>query len=341
MTDTIQAAPPSPQRILQTLGAFHQTAALRAAIHLDLFTTLADGYSDAPAIAGRVGASEKGTRVLCDSLVVMGFLTKSGDRYGLTAESAAFLSTRLPAYLGSVARFLVDDPELVRAFEDLTAVVRKGGAVFSDEGTVSRDNPVWITFARSMAPMMAMPAELLARRLGADTDQPTEVLDIAAGHGLYGLAFARHNPRARVTAVDWPRVLEVALENAARAGVTDRYRTVPGSAFEVDFGGVYDTVLLTNFLHHFDVPTCEGLLRRLHAVTRPGGRAVAVEFVPNDDRVSPPNDAMFSLIMLATTAHGDAYTYAEYHRMFRSAGFTRCELIELEPLPQRVVVAHR
>src|SRR5207253_3604413 len=92
-----------------------------------------------------------------------------------------------------------------------------------------------------------------------------KILDIAAGHGLYGLAFAKRNPKAEVTAVDWANVLEVAKENAQAAGVSDRYHTRAGSAFDVDYGNGYDLVLLTNFLHHFDPPTCEMLLRKVRS----------------------------------------------------------------------------
>src|SRR4029077_19928661 len=76
-------APPSPVRIFQTLGAYNQTAALKAAIELDLFTAVAEQHRTIADIAPRIGASEKGTRVLCDSLVVMGFLSKSGSTYEL------------------------------------------------------------------------------------------------------------------------------------------------------------------------------------------------------------------------------------------------------------------
>ena len=99
------------------------------------------------------------------------------------------------------------------------------------------------------------------------------VLDIAAGHGLFGIEIAKQNPQAHVTGLDWAPVLRVALENARKAGVHDRYDMLPGSAFEVDFGGPYDAVLLTNFLHHFDQPTCVGLLQKVHAALRPGGNA--------------------------------------------------------------------
>jgi hypothetical protein len=96
---------------------------------------------------------------------------------------------------------------------------------------------------------------------------------------------------------------------------------LPGSAFEVDFGGPYDAVLLTNFLHHFDQPACVGLLRKVHGALRPGGRAATLEFVPNEDRVSPPMPAAFSMTMLTSTAAGDAYTLSELTAMYHQAGF--------------------
>jgi 2-polyprenyl-3-methyl-5-hydroxy-6-metoxy-1,4-benzoquinol methylase len=330
--------PPNPARIFRTLTAFHETAALKAGIELELFTAIAEGHATVGDLAKRIGASEKGTRVLCDSLVVMEFLTKQDGRYGLAKDTAVFLDKRSPAYLGASSEFLVDESQRTGAYELLTEAVRKGGAAFSEEGTVSRENPVWLTFARTMAPIMAPAAQLLAGRVGGGSG-PLSVLDIAAGHGLFGIAFASRNPQAIVTGVDWKFVLDAALENATAAGVIDRYRTIPGSAFEVDFGGPYDVTLLTNFLHHFDEDTCVGLLTRLHAATKPGGTVAILEFVPNADRVTPPWDALFALIMLASTGHGDAYTFDDLARMCRKAGYEDAELITLDPLPQRVVTA--
>src|SRR5262249_15831566 len=148
---------------------------------------------------------------------------------------------------------------------DLAAVVRKGGTVMGPEGTVAPDNPMWVEFARAMVPMMAMPAEFIAGVIGADAGANWKVLDIAAGHGIFGITIARRNRNARIAALDWAKVLEVAKENAQKTGVADRYETIVGNAFEVDFGSGYHVVLLTNFLHHFDPPTCEKLLRKVHA----------------------------------------------------------------------------
>ena len=331
---------PSPALFFETINAYQRTQSLKGAIELDLFTAIAEGANTAPALARRCDASERGIRILCDYLVVIEFLTKDENRYGLTVDSEVFLNRNSPAYLGNAVKFL-SSAELTGGFNDVAAIVRKGGTLIGEEGTISTENPIWVEFARSMSSLMALPAELLAKLIDADNGEKCRVLDIAAGHGLFGITIAKHNPQAEVVAVDWPLVLEVAKENAKAAGVAERYSTIPGSAFDVDYGGGYDIVLLTNFLHHFDPPTCEKLLKKVHSALAPGGRAVTFEFVPNEDRVSPPVPATFSMMMLGTTPSGDAYTFSEYDRMFRNTGFSSSELHPLPPTFQQVVISHK
>jgi hypothetical protein len=337
--ETQTTSQPTPALLFDTINAHQRTEAIKAAIELSLFTAIARGNTSAKGIARACGASERGTRILCDYLVIIGFLTKQDGKYGLTPDSAIFLDQNSPAYMGTVIEFLLS-PMLTDSFKDLTAAVKKGGSV-SEEGTIAPDHPVWVKFARAMAPMMALPSQLLAPLVDPNANEELRILDIAAGHGLYGLAFAKWNPKAEVTAVDWSNVLEVAKENAQAAGVSDRYHTIPGSAFDVDYGAGYDIVLLTNFLHHFDPQTCEGLLRKVHGALADGGRAVTLEFVPNPDRVSPPQAAAFSLVMLGGTPGGDAYTFAELEAMFRNAGFAHSEWCELPPTIERVVISQK
>jgi 2-polyprenyl-3-methyl-5-hydroxy-6-metoxy-1,4-benzoquinol methylase len=333
------ATQPTPALFFDTANAHQRTEALKTGVELGLFTAIGEGKTTAKELAAACGASERGTRILADYLTIIGLLTKQDGKYGLTADSATFLDKRSPAYLGGTLEFLLT-PKLIDNFKHLTEIVKKGRTV-SEEGMTETDNPAWVKFAQAMAPMMAMPAQLIANMIDPQADSKLRILDIAAGHGLYGLAFAKRNPQAEITAVDWRNVLEVAKENAAAAGVSDRYKTIPGSAFDVDYGTGYDVVLITNFLHHFDVPTCEGFLRKVRAALADNGRAVTFEFVPNEDRISPPQAAAFSLIMLATTPAGDAYTFSELDAMFRNAGFTRSEITDLPPTIQRVVTSYK
>jgi ubiquinone/menaquinone biosynthesis C-methylase UbiE len=192
-----------------------------------------------------------------------------------------------------------------------------------------------------MAPLMRMPARAVVDLVEVDPAASLRVLDVAAGHGMFGLAFAQAYPRAEVTALDWPAVLVVAGENARAAGVDGRFHPLAGSAFETPLGGPYDLVLLPNFLHHFDPATCEGLLATVGPALAPGGRVVTVEFVPDEGRVTPPHVAMFSLVMLCTTPAGDAYTFAELEAMFRRAGFPRSVLHVPGPAGPQVIISQR
>lgn len=324
---------PDPGILLRALSAYQLPMALKGAIELEVFTHIAAGANTPSVIAPLCNASEKGVRVLCDYLTVNGFLVKRSGVYSLAPETGIFLDKKSPAYMGSVAGFLAHDM-MRKNFSDVAALVRNGGAVFHE--MLGPDDPIWVEFARSMAPMMGVPAEILAMHVAGSN--PLKVLDIAAGHGLFGIFVARQNPQAQVTAVDWANVLEVAQENAKKMGVADRYHALPGSAFDVDLGSGFDLVLLPNFLHHFDEATCVKLLQRLRAAMSPTGTLATVEFVPNEDRVSPPHAAAFSMMMLGGTEAGDAYTFLELERMTQAAGFGATELHSLAPAPQSLLL---
>jgi len=337
---TATAGRPTPERIFNTLNAYQQTAALKTAIELDVFTAIAAGANTAAALAAKTGAAEKGVRILCDYLTIQGFLAKEQGRYALTQESALFLDRKSPACLASMTGFL-GGQEARSNFDLLTEAVRKGGSVSRGGDNTKPNDEFWVAFARSMAPLTVPSAEFIAGLLRADEGKPTKVLDIAAGHGMYGISIARKNPKAEIAALDWPNVLSVAQENARKFGVADRFSVRAGSAFEVDMGSGYDYVLLTNIFHHFDMPTCEKLMRRVHTALKPGGKAITLEFVPNEDRVTPPTAAAFSLIMLANTDAGDAYTFVEYEKIFRNAGFAKSTLHPVPEMPQQVIVSEK
>lgn len=331
---------PSPEHIYQVLNAHHETAGLKAALELDLFTAIDEGNHRVADLAKRLEASERGVRILSDYMTILGFLKKEEDRYDLTQDAALFLSRRSPAYMGTICEFLTNERHY-RNLARLTEAVRQGSTAGGNGSNRVPDDALWVSFARSMAPLTIPAAISIANLMEAQEGQVMRVLDIAAGHGMYGITIAQQNPKASVTAVDWPAVLEVAKENAQKAGVADRYTARPGSAFEAELGDDYDIVLLTNIFHHFDKETCMELMRRVHQALKPGGKAVTLEFVPNEDRVSPPTAAAFSLLMLAGTDAGDAYTFSEYEEMFKTAGFPQTTVHPIPTVPQQVLISEK
>src|SRR6266849_5598806 len=195
------AQKPTPERIFNALNAYQQTATLKTAIELDIFTVIAEGAQEAKAIAEKVKASEKGVRVLCDFLTIHGFLNKDGQKYRLMEDAAFFLSKRSPAYLGTIVGFLAND-WVHGNFSRLTEIVRHGGSAAADSDNTKPNDEAWVAFAKSMAPMMMPAAQFIAGMLDAPAGKPIKVLDIAAGHGMFGITIAKHNPNAHITELD-------------------------------------------------------------------------------------------------------------------------------------------
>ena len=326
---------PSPEKFFSTMAAYQTTAMLRAAIDLDLFTVIGDGDSTVPDLARRIQGSERGLRMLCDALTVSGFLTKSEGRYGLTFDSHVFLDRASRTYIGDATRFLTSEV-VTSGFRDLAAVVRSGRPL-AEKPFPGSEHPIWVEFARSMAAIAYVPAQVMAKLL--QSDKKIRVLDIAAGHGMYGLAIAQANSQAEIVAQDWPSVLPVASENAERFGVLDRFSVLPGDALEIDFGSGFDIIVVANLLHHWAPEAIVRFHRKAHSALGPGGKLVIVEFAPNDDRLSPSLAAQFVLPMLAHTVDGDAYTVSEHRRMLQQSGFRTCEVHMLLPTPATAIIA--
>ena len=331
----------SPARVVQTLSGFHDAGALRAAIDLDIFTRVGAGRRTAAELAADAQADARGMRILCDALVVMGFLARQGEGYALPLVSQRYLDRNSPTYIGSISR-IVTHELMWRAYYDAAAAVRRGGTLL-DKNALTPDHPFWVEFAEALAPVARLTAPQMAEVLGAGRAgrQGLQVLDIACGSGYYGFAIAQRDPAAQVTSVDWPTVLERTRRCAQEAGVAERVRYLPGSMFDVDYGEGYDLALLTNIYHHFDRPDCLRLTQKVAQALKPGGRAALLEFVPEDDRSGPYESVMFSLTMLLWTPAGEAYRLADYRPILEAAGFGDVVLHRLEPNAHRVIVATR
>jgi ubiquinone/menaquinone biosynthesis C-methylase UbiE len=327
----------SPENpVFDIATAYRKTAALIAAVKLNVFTVIGSETMSLEGLASKTGASSRGMRILCDYLTTLGLLKKDNSRYLLTHIARTFLDESSPFAMGRSIEFLAA-PEMMDLFlNDPAAFVQRGGS--SGLAQVSPDNPIWVRFAKAMMPFASPAAKRVTAYLSTFSEPPYTVLDLAAGHGLYGIEVAKSFPDAIVTAIDWADVLTVARTNAEAAGVADRIRLIAGDALDLSWGGDFDLILLPNFLHHFDFEKCTSLLRKVKANLADGGHVLGVDFVPNEDRISPPIPVMFAFQMLATTPGGDAYTTSELDLMAKRAGFRGAETRPLSPIPESLII---
>jgi SAM-dependent methyltransferase len=323
------------------MTAHQRSAALKAGIELGVFNALGDGpsFTAAELAAKAGGLPERGVRILCDYLAIHGIIAKTDDgRYTHTPTSAVFLDSHSPASMAPMLPFMMNG-KIMAAYTGLTETIRRGHTVL-EVPLAGEEVAEWVTFARSMQPLMHAPAAFLADMALRDgKTPPAKVLDVAASHGLFGLAIARRAPGCELVALDFPSVLEVTRENADAAGIP--VTLLPGSAFTAELGDGYDAVLVTNLFHHFSIEDNITLMKRFHAALRPGGQMLVLEFVPNADRLTPPAAASFSMMMLGNTPAGDAYTMAEYGGMLDAAGFGSRELMDVPMSAQQLILASK
>lgn len=325
------------EQIMQMNFSFAPACVLTASLRLGLFSHLAAGKSTVAEVARAAESSERGTRMLLDALAAFGLLTKSGERYELMPHARQYLVRESQDYAGGLA----ESGAMFEAWLHLDECVRTGRPVQRVE-TKEMAEKFFPMLVRTLDIVNREPAQRTARALGAGTvGKGLRVLDVAAGSGVWGIAFAEADPSARVTAQDFPGVLPTTREYVSRHGLEERFDFLAGDLKEVDFGEAqYDVAVLGNIVHSEGEDSSRDLFRRLHRALKPGGRIVIIDMLPNDARTGPPYQLIFALNMLVNTERGDTYTLADYTRWLGDAGFPRVETADIGS-HSPAVIGHR
>lgn len=333
----------SPQQLLALFQGFMGSAATRAALDLEVFTHISHGADTAEKLAAPKNVSPRAMRILCDALVAFGVLGKSEGRYTLPAPTQMLLVKGSPAYIGAMARLMVN-PMIWNEAGRLTDVVRAGHSLVGASAEAA-NNPFWEEFSRNSRQMATMAGPSVADVAAAmfpSGVEPRKILDIAAGSGMYGFSALKRFPNAKLISVDWPNVLDLAKPTAAHMGLQDRVEFRPGDIFNVDLGSGYDLVLAVNIYHHFSIEKCIELSKRLCAATAPGGAIVLVDAIPDEARAENRFALAFALTMLIWTHEGDTYTLSQYEKMLTAGGYHGIELKTVPgPAPMQAIVAHK
>jgi len=319
-----KAGPPGPEALLQLQFAMAPARILATGVQLSVFTHIAQGTTSADKIAKAASANERAMRMLLDALTAFQLLSKKGSTYGLSPLAADFLVEGKPDYMGE---FLGSD-RMWESWTSLDKVVRTGKPLHKVEAKEAAEQffPVLV---KSLHVMNRDAARRTAEALVAGR-KGLRVIDVACGSGVWGIAVAEADRDARVTAQDFPVVLETTKVYLERHKVTPRFDFLPGDLKEVDYGkDRYDVALLGNIVHSEGEKSSRALFGKLAKALRPGGKIAVIDMIPNDERTGPPFPLIFALNMLLHTELGDCYTLDEYTRWLREAGFGKVDTVDI------------
>jgi C-methyltransferase len=313
---------------------------IHAGVELSVFEALAAGPADAATLARKVGASERGLRLLLNALASIGLLEAAGPTYALTPQARLHLLPGHPAYVGDMVKVYANSWDW-KALTTLPEAVRNGGTTMA-ENLESPGFGYWQDFAANSGAASGRLAFLVGAALEPWLAQrhPFNVLDVGCGSGAFGLSLIARRPDGHVTLVDWDNVLPYAREQAAAMGLSNRITTVAGDMFDVPLGGPHDVVIVANLLHHLTPERGTELLRRVRSAVADDGRVVLVNFLA--DETPSPEDAgghLFSILALLWTTGGQAYTPGDYADRLGEAGFNVVASQRVPVLPVGVTIA--
>ncbi|MGD0790375.1 MAG: methyltransferase [Terriglobales bacterium] len=322
-----------PDRLEQMIRGYMSSRCILTALELDIFTAVGDG-ANAEQIGTRINANARAVGMLLNALVALGLLSKSGDDYKNTPESARFF---VQGSKDNHRNGLLHIANLWHRWSTMTGAVRSGTRVPIDLRNDDRDEaPEWTcNFIAGMQRSAKDRAPLVVKTLG--TAGVRRILDLGGGSGAYSIAFAKASPDVQCEILDIPEVVPLTTEYVSRAGVLAQVSLRTGDMLQDDFGSGYDIIMLNAICHMFSEEQNRDIFRRAHQALAPNGRLVVQDFILNPDKTGPQHAALFSLNMLVSTDAGASYSEFEYTHWMKAAGFTEVRRINL-PGPSDLIV---
>jgi ubiquinone/menaquinone biosynthesis C-methylase UbiE len=304
-------------------------ATLVAAYQGSLLQALLNGYATPTMYAEELGLDPTATERVLEVLACLGI---ADCRQGMYAASAAFkdldainaggvdafgvLWSQVPTFLSRGERFAhMDDPPDARE------------AVYS--GVVSKLALVFAHGARQLA--VALPG------------RPAHILDVGAGSGIWSLAMAERHAETRVTALDFPKVLQAFRIQAEHMGLADRIGLLPGNFHCVAIPeDRFDRIVLANVLHLEPPEQAAALIGRVATTLIRGGDLVIVDMLGDGTPVGERARAIYALHLALRTREGKVHPLSDLQAWVRQAGLITGDVIELgTPSGMGALVAHK
>lgn len=312
-------------RLQKMAQAYWESAALMAAVELEIFTAIARGQDTIPAVAKTAGIGERNAERLLTALSAMTLLSRDGERFTNAADVERFLVKDSDRYAGPWILFTKPRWEAYGKMSERlrSTEVNKLGAY--KEFTVEdarRYHGATYSIGMGAARLFSRQVDLTGRQT---------MLDLGGGSGAYSIVATKTYPGLKAIVLDLPPVVVVAREYIEANGASGRVSAIAGDFTESAFPKGVDVVVMASNLPQYEPDLIRLVVGKAFAALVPGGEMHLVGETLHDDRNGPLSAALWGLNEGVYGSTGVAHTESEVKGYLRDAGFTGVEVHPFVP----------
>ncbi len=302
-------------RLQKMATAYWESAALMAAVELEIFTAIAHGHDTIPAVAKAAGISERNAERLLTVLVALTLLDRQGERYVNAPDVQRFLVKDGERYAGPWILFT--KPRWT-AFGELAERLRRkqenklGAYVEFSVDDARRYHAATYSIGMGAARLFSRTVNLAGRKL---------MLDLGGGSGAYSIVATERFPGLKAIVLDLPPVTVVANDYIAANKAQDRVKTLPGDFTETPFPAGVDVVVMASNLPQYEPGLIKLVVGKAFATLEPGGEMHLIGETLHDDRRGPLSAALWGLNEAVQGSTGIAHTESDVKGYLAGAGF--------------------
>lgn len=312
---------------LQDLSYSHKaSAALRAAIQVDLFTKVSEGAADFAAIAEATGLSVLNAERLTVACAALGLMEKDGTAYRNSPDVERFLVQGKVTYIGPWLLFSGWDFE---QWKDLGGIL------------TSKTPPKVLGLYESLTEDMAREYHEATYSVGlgagmlfsrdVDMSNRKMILDLGGGSGCYCIAALQKYPQLKAVVFDFEPVCKIAANFIAQWGLSDSISVNPGNFIADPFPAGADVMIMASNLPQYNEEKIEGVLKKGFEALEPGGEFHLVGETLDDSKDGPTGPALWGLHEALFGSEGRAHAEGEVKKYMENAGFVNVAINNFIP----------